>query len=216
MFGKKIIPQKIKKKNINKLKLLGIDVIDNLPCIEIQPQRSAKDIATRCVILAALLQLHFGAPRDFIEKYITDYKLIGSLSPIEKKILQKGYENLNEQEKVNFFWTIEAIWALAWVGKKINSLSFNTSADDTLVSMFPNFQESESPKKFIDNFEIRSEKEIYIELDKFYRVHWFARNNKIIGKKSPQADLDIIMERRKALEWAANSNEEWDEISLDT
>ena len=53
-------------------------------------------------------------------------------------------------------------------------------------------------------------------LDKFYRAHWFARNNDLTGKKSDKVDMDLIMERRKALEYICYAEYEWDNISLDT
>ena len=53
-------------------------------------------------------------------------------------------------------------------------------------------------------------------LDKIYRAHWFARNNELKGEKSEKVDLDIIIERRKALEYTCYKEFEWDEISLDT
>ncbi|MEZ5471643.1 MAG: DUF4272 domain-containing protein [Marinicella sp.] len=216
MFGNSINPQKIKKQNTKLLKKLGIDVIDHLPWIEPQPLRSAHEIASRCVLLAALLQLNFEAPNDFIAGYIKENGLWEYMTHEEEQILETNYDNLTEQEKINLYWNIETVWALAWVGKKHNVLTFNTGVENSLADMLPNFQQNESAENFINNFSIRKEKEIFIELDKFYRAHWFARNLDLNGKTSPAVNMDFIMERRKALEWVANANEDWDEISLDT
>ena len=216
MFGNSINPQKIKKQNTKQLKKLGIEVIDHLPWIEPQTFRSAHEIANRCVLLAALLQLHFGAPKDFIAKYISDNDLSESMSSEEKRILQVGYERLEEQEQINLYWSIEAVWALAWVGKKHNSLTLNTSVENTLAEILPNVEKNDPADNFRNGFVIRSEKEIFTQLDKFYRAHWFARKLDLQGQSSPAVDMDIIVERRKALKWATNEREQWDEISLDT
>ncbi len=216
MFGNKINPEKIKKKNTKLLKKLGINVVEHLPWVEVREHRSATEVAERCVILSALLQLRFGAPKDYIENYLKENDLIKGLSPEECKLLKIDYDDLEEQDHANLNWSIEAIWALAWIGKKHDSLSFNTGVEDTLAKMLPNFEQGERANAFVDSFNLRSEKEVFTELDKFYRAHWFARNNKLNGQSSPLVDLDIIMERRRALEWVSNNTESWDEISLDT
>jgi hypothetical protein len=216
MFGLAINPKKIKKNNTKYLKSIGVDVIDHLPWLDITTPRRESDVAKRCLILAAILQMHFGAPKDFVKDYLNENNLLDAISPKEREIIEKGYENLKDQEKTNLYWSIEAVWALAWVGSMHQELTFNTSVESSLSSMLPNFQEKESPNEFIKNFRIRSKKEIFKQVDIFYRAHWFARDNDLNGKTSPSVDLDIIMERRKALEWVFDREETWDEVSLNT
>jgi hypothetical protein len=216
MFGNEINPEKIKNKNTRLLKKWGIDVIEHLPWIEINELRSHKEVAERCVILSALFQLHLGAPKDFIQNYLIKNKLINSLSPNEHKLLATNFDELKKQDQINLHWSIEAIWALTWVGKKHKNLSFNTSVEDSLAEMLPNFEQSQSPEKFINSFKLLSHKDIFIQLDRFYRAHWFAKNHNLSGKESPLVNLSIIMERRKSLEWVSDTSTNWDEISLDT
>ena len=126
MFGFKINPEKIKKKNTKQLKKCGIDVVDHLPWIEITEQRSDEDIARRCIVLASLLQLHFGAPKELIAKYLKDNDLLDSVTAEENRLLQTEHDKLDDQEKIDLYWVIEAIWALAWVGGKHDNLTLNT------------------------------------------------------------------------------------------
>ncbi len=216
MFSSRINPEKIKKQNTSFLRGMGIDVIEHLPYIELNEFHNDKDIARRCLILAALLQLNFEAPNEFIENWLKENKLIQYLTPNELHILATMHSDLTEQEQTDLYWTIEAIWTLAWVGGKHSNLTFNTSVEDTLSGMLPSFQNNESSAEFIKGFNSRPAKEIFIKLDQFYRVHWYARNNNLSENDDPIANIDLIMERRKALEWVCNRNEEWDEISLDT
>jgi hypothetical protein len=216
MFGNEINPEKIKNKNTKLLKKWGIDVIEHLPWVEVNKLRSAKEIAERCIVLSALFQLHLGAPKEFIKNYLIKNDIINSLSPKEHKLLEANYADLKEQDQINLHWSIEAIWALTWVGKKHKNLSFNTSVEDNLAEMLPNFEQSESPKKFITSFKILKHKDIFNELDQFYRAHWFAMKNNLSGQESPLVNLSIIMERRKSLEWVSDASTSWDEISLDT
>lgn len=216
MFNFGINPKKVKKKNTSLLKGMGIDVIEHLPYIELNEFQNDRDIARRCLVLAALLQLHFGAPNEFIESWLKENNLMEFITPNETHILDTQYSDLTEQEQSDLYWTIEAVWALAWVGRKHNNLTFNTSVEDTLAGMTPSFQDNESGEGFIEGFSSRPAKEIFTKLDQFYRAHWYAKNSDLSGSDSPAADVDLIMERRKALEWVCNKHEEWDLISLDT
>jgi len=216
MFGFKINPEKIKKKNTKLLRKRGIDVVEHLPWIEIAKQRSDVEIARRCIVLASLLQLHFGAPKELIGKYLKDNNLLDSVTPEENKLLEVDLEELEEQEKIDLYWVIEAVWALAWVGEKHDNLTLNTGVESSLAGMLPNFHEEQPAESFITSFCSRKQVDVFEKLDMFYRAHWFARNNELSGKESSLVDLSIIMERRKALEWVSDSHEQWDDISLHT
>ncbi|REK61603.1 MAG: DUF4272 domain-containing protein [Bacteroidetes bacterium] len=211
-----IDPEKIKTENTSYLKGIGIEVIDHLPYIEVNEFQEDENVAKRCLVLAALLQLYFGAPNDFIESWLKENNLTEYLTSEEQKVLNTSQDDLSDQDKTDLYWTIEAIWALAWVGNKHNDLTFNTGVEDSLANMLPSFRDNESSESFINGFKIRSKEEIFTKLDQFYRAHWFARNNSLNGKENSEIDIDLIMERRKALEWVCNKAEKWDEVSLDT
>ena len=216
MFSNKLDPEKIKAKNTKQLKKLGIDVIDHLPWIEIKKQRADPDIAKRWITMSALLQLHFNAPREFICNYLKKNELLSEVSDAEQIYIETDYSEINEQLQINLNWSIEAIWALAWVGGFHEKLTFNTGVENSLASFLPDFHELESAEKYIKKFRARKQKVVFVELDRFYRAHWYARNLQLEGKSSNKVNLSIIMERRRALEWVSNSFEVWDEISLDT
>ncbi|MFC1884938.1 DUF4272 domain-containing protein [Thermodesulfobacteriota bacterium] len=211
-----INPKKIQRENTRALMAMGIPVVDHLPYLDRSKFRKSEEVSKRCLILSAVLQLHFGAPNEFIENWLTSNNLISSLSDNEISLLSTKHEELTEQQQTDLYWSIEAIWAFMWSGGKHPSLTFNTGVEDTLASMLPNIESNESAQIFLSNFKLLPKKDIFTQLDFFYRVHWFARNNYLTGVKSEKADLDIIMERRKALEWICNSSLDWDDIPLDT
>ena len=130
--------------------------------------------------------------------------------------LETKYSELPEQTQTDIYWFVEAIWTFAWIGGLHNNLTLNTGVEDSLTTLIPNIARNEPAEKFISNFRLRKKIEIFEMLDKIYRAHWFARNNELKGEKSEKVDLDIIMERRKALEYTCYKEFEWDEISLDT
>lgn len=195
---------------------MGISVLESLPHLDKPHFRKPEEVSARSIVLAALLQLHFGAPNDFIKDYLESNNLLDSMTLGEKDRLSKSYNDWSEQDKVNLDWSMDAIWALMWCGGKHNNLSFNTGVGDTLASMTPSFHENEPALHRINDFKLIDLKTIFTELDKFYRVHWFARNNRLSGTNDNRVNQSIVMERRKALEWVCDSRLEWDDISLDT
>jgi hypothetical protein len=215
-FRKEIQPEKIKKKNTKELQRLGIEVIDHLPFLDQASFRDSKEIAKRIMILTALFQLHLEAPKDIIKSWIEKNGLIENLTEKEKEYLKVDYKELPEQDRINIYWYVEALWTFAWIGGMHESLSFNTGVEDSLATMLPNIANGDLAEPFISKYKLRKQSEIFEILDKFYRAHWFARNNNLQGIESEKADLDIIMERRKALEFTCYSYNEWNEISLDT
>lgn len=215
-FNKKINPEKIKNRNTKELRILGIEVIDHLPCLDYPEFREPKEIAQRTMILTALFQLHLEAPRDIIKKWLEENGLMNYLTQEELGYLEAEYSELSKQTQIDIYWFVEAIWTFAWIGGFHNSLTLNTSVEDSLVSLIPNIAKNEPAEKFISEFKLRNKTEIFQHLDKFYRAHWFARNKDLKGKESEKMDIDIIIERRKALEYTVYNEFDWDEISLDT
>lgn len=215
-FQKKIKPEEIKVRNTKQLRSLGIEVIEHLPYLDNPEFREPEQIARRMMILTALFQLHLEAPKDVIKKWLEENRLIAYLSEEELKYLETEYSELPEQTQIDIYWFVEAIWTFAWIGGLHNNLTLNTGVEDSLASLIPNIAKNEPAKKFITEFKLRNQVEIFEMLDKFYRAHWYARNNDLTGKKSDKVDLDIIMERRKALEFTVYKEFDWNEISLDT
>lgn len=216
MSVKQYNPEKIKIENTRQLLEQGIRVIDHLPYIEKNTHRKADEIAKRAITMAALYQLQFGAPKGYISNYLQDNNLTDQLLSQEEELLKTEYNELGDQQRVNLSWSVEAVWALTWVGNKHDNLTFNTPVEDSLASTLPNYQENEPAFKAISKFKIRPEADIHKMLDLFYRAHWFARDNHINGRKSDLVNHNIIIERRTALEWVCDDSVEWDEIELST
>lgn len=215
-FDRKIKPDKIKKKNTRELRLVGIEVIEHLPVLEEPEFSDSAKVARRMMVLLAIFQLWLRAPNELIKKWLVENGLITELTEEELSYLESDYADLPEQSQIDIYWYIEAIWAFAWIGGLHNNLTLNTGVEDSLKSLVPDIQKNEFTAAFISAFKLRSRVEIFEMLDKFYRAHWFARHINLAGKTSDKVDLDIIIERRKALEYTCYRSLEWDKITLDT
>lgn len=54
-------------------------------------------------------------------------------------------------------------------------------------------------------------------LDLYYNYHWACVDNRINPEtKCGELNEEVVMERRKALEWLICKDKDWDSISLDT
>ena len=209
-FKKKIDLARIKAKNSKTLRRNGIEVIDHLPQLEFPDFRDAEQVAKRMMVLVALFQLFLQAPKEVILHWIEENDLMDQLTEQERQFLKKDFRELSEQAQTNIYWFVEAIWAFAWIGGLHDNLTLNSEV------YIPNIEKNEPAAPFIKRFSLRPQIELISMLDKFYRAHWFARNNRLRGVVSNKVNLDLIMERRKALEYTCYQQKDWDNISLDT
>jgi hypothetical protein len=209
-------PSRVKRSSEEQLRALGARTCDWLPIIDHTTPRDSKDIAARALVLDGLVQIYFRAPIDFIENWISQNGLEPYLSSSEIELLGKNQEHLPERELVNLHWSIEALWALMWIGGLVSDLPLDKPVRDTLASMLPSVKNQENASPFYENFKRRSYGEIYKMLDLYYRAHWYALDGRLNGYDTSPISLDIVVERRKALEWAIDSSSDWDHIDLST
>jgi len=209
--------EKIKKESETIIIQNGGKICGWLPHIETNKTiRSNEEVINRALILNALLNIYFQAPIHIIKGWIEQYNLTEYLSASEKELLNKKNNELTEQEKINIYWFIEAVWALMWAGNLINDLPIDKCVEDRMAKLCPNLEKGEDDAKFRKKIKIRSKDELYKKLDLYYRAHWYTEDGRINSYPTGSISGGIIMERRKALEWVNDNTLDWDDISLDT
>lgn len=207
----------IKNKNEKIILAYGAEICDWLPYIDAgKTMQPPEAIVDRALILNALLNIYFNAPIAVIKKWIIDNGLYEKLTPQEKELLDKTNDMLSEQDKVNLYWNIESLWAFMWAGTLIEELAFDKPVADTMAALCPNLQKNENGNKFLSKMNIRPFGELFEKLDLYFRLHWFTRNCSLNNRDPGNLSLDIIMERRKALEWICDTNSDWDNMDLST
>ena len=86
-----------------------------------------------------------------------------------------------------------------------------------LAGFLPKLQLNEGPEVFSSRFALRPFSQLYRELDFYFRAHWYARDGSLHRYPTGVFNLDLIMERRRALEWAADRTiADWGETSDST
>ncbi len=101
-------------------------------------------------------------------------------------------------------------------GQLIDELRFDEGVGNILASLCPALQRNEDGSKLSTKMRLRSREELFRELDLYYRLHWWTRNSRLTGKDTGAVRLDIIVERRKALEWVMDPACDWDRVDMST
>lgn len=208
---------KSKSKTNNEKVILkkGARICDWLPLLETTSVKSIDDIRGRMSVMNALINISFGAPTDVIKEWIEDQKLTSYLSKEEVAILKKDTENVTDEERNQLHWYLESLWALMWATNMIDALDPETGCADSMASLLPDLQQGEDNTKLNAIKTTRNEQELYDMLDLYYRLHWYTVDERVNGKEAIFHE-GIIMERRRALEWAFNRFPNWDQPVLNT
>lgn len=191
----------------------SVEVNEALPLIEaveeLSPQ-DARSVAIRSVVLSYVIGIGFGADSRRLKASLEQFGLLDRASVQERDLLCRS--EFTQQQKVNATWLTECVQSLAWCLGLVELDPFRR-CDDDLASHFP--QPFTDPSRFISEATLRPMDEIYQQTDLHYRLHWAARNARLMGHRS-RVDEGLISERRKALEWVIDVEADWDEIPLDT
>lgn len=195
-------PVEVKAESERIILALGGRICDWLPQLDRTEPRASSEVAERALVLHAMLQIYFGAPIDVIASWINANQLDFSLSRHERSLLMN--ESLTEQERINLYWYIEALWAMVWAGQLTEDLAIDQHVGGNLASLLPNLQVYEDGSSFRRRFLLRPFEEIYNMLDLYYRAHWYARDGQLNNYPTEPFNPDVITERRRALEWISN------------
>lgn len=211
-----INPLQVKSQSESAVLAAGGRVCDWLPIIETTKARALKAVIDRALVLNALLNLYFEAPSPIIASWIDRESLRGALSVKESALLAKPTTSLTEQERTDLYWSIEALWAILWATQLIDKIPCDRGVDDCMAALCPNLERSEDGAKFRQTMRLRPYPELYAMRDLYYRLHWWTFDAHLQGEDTGDVRLDVVMERRKALEWILDCETDWDDMGLST
>lgn len=229
--GNKVItPEDRRKKTVEQLKKQGIAYNPHLPLLESSGDvklKSPEEIKKRalgcmmCVQLACSINNgeDYGEALAFVLQKFVEWNIsIDDLLPKERLLIQNKYtkngctDEFARQDLADIVWTYEVYWSLAWALDLIadKELANAETICDTEKAMMTSAYVQPSSR-------LRNVEKILDMLDLFYCYHWACVEKQIrpeteTGKLNPE----VVMERRRGLEWLICEEKDWNDISLDT
>ncbi len=158
-------------------------------------------------------KLHLNAPKYYISDWTDQNYLASALTANEIAILNSPNE-LTEKEHYELYWSLESLWAIVWAIHLTQELPFNQPLSNELARLSPNLQLNEGGDKYQRVMHLRPIKSIFEMLDLYYRLHWWLQTVKKENQSTAKLHLEVIIARRKALEWILDSTTQWDNIDL--
>jgi hypothetical protein len=208
-----INPETIKSESIARLREWGFPVIEHLPTLETPDELSppnAQSVARRCMVMSHVIGIGFGGSASELYAALGRWELLPYASDEEVRLLTS--QTHTDQEKINLTWQTECMQSFAWC-LGLSELDCFRHCDDDLASRFPD--PFADPSGFIATASLRPFDEIYRMADLHYRLHWAARQSRLMAGDFPISE-GFVRERRKALDWVIGVEPDWDEVPSDT
>ncbi len=209
-------PERIKAQSEQKIAAAGGRVNPWLPPLDAGRPRPLDEVVGRALVMNALVNVYFNAPIPVIRQWIEANGVEPHLTPRERALLAKTNAELGKQERLDLFWSMEALWALLWAGSLAEDLAWDRRLPNHMASLLPNLKLNEDGATLGRRMRLRPHAELLAMLDLYYRLHWYAEDGRLNGYPTPGVDGSVVMERRKALEWVLDPETGWDEVDLST
>jgi len=191
---------------------LGFPTNPDLPLTESETAlRPLDEIVDRVLVLSAMIgaTLRFGTERA--RAYLAQENLLHVISPGEQ-----AYLDGDDSEEQFIGGHVEGINALLWALGFVQKIPFDQECSDELVYLLPDMKSSAPSAPFREAASLRPLAEVLAADDLAYCLHWALRESQLSGRPLPgKVRPYVIVERRRALDWML-SNEDWDDLALDT
>lgn len=218
--AKYLTPEDRRERSNRIIKKMGVTCHERLPLLPSSNEVTLKSLDTiknRAIACLFSVQLacsiaeghDYLEAREYFMALLQKYGVEHELFPKERALFSGDY---TKQDVIDVVWTYETYWAIIWAlglisnkeAQKLNT-TCNTERACAIVPYIKETGKLISTEKILDM------------LDLYYRYHW-ACVEKTIRPETEIKDLnsEVIMERRKGLEWLISDMEDWDDISLDT
>jgi hypothetical protein len=211
-----LTPRALRAKTVAVLALEKIPTNPLLPLLDGRSRYGLKKpsaVARRLVILYALTGLANEADAKLLRQWLVENGLYDELLPSERPCFEKP---LSRQEEIDLSWKQEALLVLAWSGWLVEDLPLPFS-EGSLDPIFPRIPPEVEVSSFVSGFAVRHDEDLYYQTDLHYCLHWALRHPEAWDASALRRPrIDIVIERRHALEWLIGAADSWDDVPLDT
>ena len=219
-----IKPEDRREKSNTKIKGMGIACMEELPLRESSKEaklKSFEEICDRAIACLLSIQLAedihneqgYEESKELFLSLLEKYEASDCLLEKEKRLFDGTY---SEQDVIDVCWTYEAYWSLVWALGLVEDISYPNDICD-VERAIKLVGDTDGKAAFKAQCKLRGIEEILDMLDLHYRYHW-ATEEKRLRPETEIKDLnpDVLMERRRGLEWLISEESDWFDISMDT
>jgi hypothetical protein len=190
---------------------LGFPRNDALPLLDnVKLSHSKDEVVNRIFAMLCVAASAYGFDRKKSLAWLERENGVGLLTQTERQFLNSAQMN-----PAPFMEQIEGMWALCWCLKIVSELDFRKPCPGDFVKLLPDLRKDEPGAAFRAKASLRDIREVVAKCDLAYCLHWGIVQAGLSGKLNKAIKSYIVVERRKALEWML-SDQDWDEITLDT
>lgn len=167
--------------------------------------------------LYALTGLSEGIAADELLPWLDDSGVGTELLSQERELFSRGLTQVD----INILsWKSESMATLAWAGHVLDGHLEQPANLTAWNRFFPRIPPAIKPLTFVRDFRLRRREEIAIQIDVHYLIHAALRHPEDWQQhKQPvpsEFNICVVEQRRTALEWLADPDTPWSEITLDT
>ena len=205
----------VRAKTISRLKENNVPMHPHLPLIDIRGLRSTEEVCEKIIALYSLAGLANGATGIQLKEWLINENAWGYLSKTEQELINNN--NLKPEELNEVSWKQESLYTLCWAGGITNEIVWPKNESD-LSDIFQHIPPEKTFTDFFRSFKLIPLKNLVEQLDLYYCLHASVVHPELWKDTNlrDQLKIEVILERRQALEWLCSKSIKWDEVSLDT
>lgn len=218
-YAERIIRREISNSILYKQNIVCLEELQTIKSSNLVKLKSLDEICKKALASFFIIQLvcdiQNGKCEDSVEKFsklLKKFNVLDYLNIKEKKILEGTYD---KQDLIDIDWEYETYWTLIWALNFVEDISDASDICDCNYAI-KIVEECNSYEDFKNKCKLRDVNEILDMVDLYYRYYW-ACKEKIVNPETSIGRLnsDVVVERRRGLEWIISDTKDWYNISLD-
>jgi len=194
-----------------------VPIHPHLPLLDLDGTRSAQRVAQRVVALYCMAGLANGADPGMLRDWLVQESALSCLTASEVELLEKAPSSFPNELLNELSWKQESLFVLCWSGGLASGVPWPDHECD-LSSVFASIPPEVPVESFVGSFVSAPATELARTLDLYYCLHASLAHPELWDTKSGRrpVKIEVVEERRHALEWLCSCDTEWDEVTLDT
>jgi hypothetical protein len=177
--------------------------------------RSAREIATRALIVWTVAGCAAGRSKSNAVAWLKKERLWSCTTPLEKQFL---VERASARRRIAFSWKLEALTPLLWATNRMEMLPSLSERCEAGLLEHAVVHPPHSTRQYIASSSLRRREDLLEEYEKVYEAHWKVRDARRRKKPAPKRiDPEVVYERHYGFNWVMGyMAQEWDDITTDT